>query len=143
MSTLRERIAELSKDLSRGWQAELARQCGVKAPSVSDWASGKTQTLEGEHLLLAAHYFKVNPTWLSTGKGPKRPANAADSHVTSRGEVREFAPIYPEGFYWPFTASPAKVRQLLSPEDLQRVDTYLQGIVDTREQDARKSDAAP
>lgn len=143
MSTLKERIAELSKDLSRGWQAELARHCEVAAPSVSDWVTGKTKTLEGDHLMRAAHYFKCNPKWLSSGEGPKRPANAADSHLVTGTEARDVTSIYPEGPYWPFTASQAKVRQLLSPEDLHLVDTYLQGIINVRENDARKSDAAP
>lgn len=57
--------------MGRGWQAALARHCKVQPPSVADWVSGKTKTLEGENLVLAAEFFVVNPTWLATGKGEK------------------------------------------------------------------------
>lgn len=48
---------------------DLARAVGVKPPSVSDWLSGKSKTMEGENLLRAANYLKVDPTWLATGIG--------------------------------------------------------------------------
>jgi phage repressor protein C with HTH and peptisase S24 domain len=51
-------------------QAALARACGIRAPSVNDWISGKTKTIEGQNLLIAADYLKVMPMWLATGKGP-------------------------------------------------------------------------
>jgi phage repressor protein C with HTH and peptisase S24 domain len=50
-------------------QAELARACGVKPPSVSGWLSGKSKFLRGENLLQAARALKVNEDWLATGKG--------------------------------------------------------------------------
>ncbi|EIK96083.1 putative phage repressor [Pseudomonas sp. M47T1] len=53
-------------------QAALARACGIKPPSVNDWLSGKTKTIEGENLLNAAEALKVIPMWLATGKGPMR-----------------------------------------------------------------------
>lgn len=79
MGTLADRLRQLGADLDRGWQASLARHCGVKPPSVADWLSGKTKTLEGENLLRAAEFFKVTPGWLATGKGPKSavPGSAA------------------------------------------------------------------
>lgn len=48
---------------------EVARAVGVKPPSVSDWLSGKSKTMEGENLLKVAKYLDVNPIWLATGKG--------------------------------------------------------------------------
>lgn len=48
---------------------DLARAVGVKPPSVSDWLSGKSKTMEGENLLKAAKYLGVSPVWLATGKG--------------------------------------------------------------------------
>ena len=71
MSTLQSRIAELTKDMPRGWKARLAKHCDVKPPSVSDWATGETKTLDGKHLLSAAAFFGVFPEWLNTGRGPK------------------------------------------------------------------------
>lgn len=73
MSTLKQRFDELTKDRPRGWKADLARHCQVKPPSVSDWASGRTLTLEGSNLLGAASFFGVNPEWLRTGRGSKYP----------------------------------------------------------------------
>lgn len=51
-------------------QAELARLCGVKPPSVNGWLSGKSKFLRGENLLQAASALKVNQQWLATGEGP-------------------------------------------------------------------------
>ncbi len=55
--------------------AALARACGIKQPSVSDWLSGRTKHLEGANLLSAAAYLNVTPEWLSSGRGPMRPAD--------------------------------------------------------------------
>ena len=71
MSTLADRFEELSRNLPRGWQADLARACKVKPPSVAGWLSGKAKSMSDENLLCAAAFFKVNPTWLATGLGPK------------------------------------------------------------------------
>lgn len=48
---------------------ELARAVGVRPPSVSDWLSGKSKTMEGENLLKASSFLGVNPSWLATGVG--------------------------------------------------------------------------
>lgn len=66
--------------------AELAIVVGVKPPSVSDWRSGKSKTMEGENLLRAAKYLSVDPVWLATGKGepPKR-----DGQPISEVEFKE------------------------------------------------------
>ena len=50
-------------------QAELARACNVKPPSVHGWLSGKAKFLRGENLLLAAAALGVNQQWLATGEG--------------------------------------------------------------------------
>lgn len=69
MSTLQERITQLLAGPPKISQAALARACGIKAPSVNDWASGKTKSIDGENLLRAAAFLKVSPMWLATGKG--------------------------------------------------------------------------
>lgn len=75
MSTFQERIAELLAGPPKISQAALARACGIKPPSVHDWVSGKTKSIEGENLLRAAAFLKVSPLWLATGKGPMRPSH--------------------------------------------------------------------
>ncbi len=71
MKTLAERLRYAMEVLPpkkiRG--VELARAVGVKPPSVSDWLSGKSKTMEGENLLRAAKHLNVSPVWLATGNG--------------------------------------------------------------------------
>ena len=72
MKTLRERVRAALNGPPKKSQAALARACGIAPPSVNDWLSGKTQSIEGENLLNAAAFLGVNPTWLASGKGPMR-----------------------------------------------------------------------
>jgi transcriptional regulator with XRE-family HTH domain len=53
-----------------GSQADLARYCGKRAPSVSGWFTGETKSLKADSLVLAAEYLGVRAHWLLTGKGP-------------------------------------------------------------------------
>lgn len=69
----RLKIAMRAADVS---QADLARACGVKAPSVSGWLSGKSKFLRGENLLRAAAALGVSQYWLATGEGEMKPSNA-------------------------------------------------------------------
>ncbi|MBL8511886.1 MAG: helix-turn-helix domain-containing protein, partial [Betaproteobacteria bacterium] len=50
-------------------QAELARACGVKPPSVHAWMSGEAKSLRGQNLLIAAERLGVSEAWLSSGRG--------------------------------------------------------------------------
>lgn len=72
MSTLQERLRQIMAGPPKISQAALARACGIKPPSVNDWISGKTKTIEGQNLLLAAEFLGVVPKWLATGRGPVR-----------------------------------------------------------------------
>lgn len=74
MSTLQERLRQIMAGPPKISQAALARACGITAPSVNDWLSGKTKTIEGQNLLLAAEFLGVSPKWLATGRGPARKA---------------------------------------------------------------------
>lgn len=77
MSTLTERL-EIAMNLPpKKKAADLARACGVKAASVSDWMSGKTKKLEGANLLMAAEFLDVEPWWLATGEGEMRRSTSA------------------------------------------------------------------
>lgn len=66
--TLAERIRAAMK-ASGVSQAELARACDVKPPSVNGWLSGKAKFLRGENLLKAARALGVSQDWLATGRG--------------------------------------------------------------------------
>ncbi|EMJ4069568.1 TPA: helix-turn-helix transcriptional regulator [Pseudomonas aeruginosa] len=78
-------------------QAALARACRVKPPSVNDWLSGKTKTIEGENLLNAAAFLRVSPLWLATGKGPMRERLTAnkDGNEQSAPSLSEHANVVP------------------------------------------------
>lgn len=65
---------------------ELARAVGVKPPSVSDWLSGKSKTMEGENLLKASKFLGVSPIWLATGKG-EHEFNAEGSNLTINNNI--------------------------------------------------------
>lgn len=70
MKTLAERLTEALAH-SGHTKAELARACGVAAPSVNDWFSGKTKSLKGSSLIRASNFLGVRSLWLSEGKGPR------------------------------------------------------------------------
>ena len=71
MKTLSERIASAMQDAGIS-QAELARRCGIKQPSVSGWLNGKSKYLRGENLLRAAQALGVDEHWLATGEGSRK-----------------------------------------------------------------------
>ncbi|MEX5363460.1 S24 family peptidase [Pseudomonas guariconensis] len=81
MSTLQERLRQVMAGPPKITQASLARACGITAPSVNDWLSGKTKTIEGQNLLLAAEHLGVSPKWLATGRGAmkKSPSGEVES----------------------------------------------------------------
>lgn len=88
-TTLKDRIQLAMKEADVK-PVDLARACGVRPPSVSDWINGKTKTLAGTNLIRAAALLNVNAEWLGTGRGPMR-LNASvvntGSEKNSRGDV--------------------------------------------------------
>lgn len=72
METWGDRIRTRRAQLGMS-QAALAAACGVKAPSVSDWESGKTKTIEGPNLLAAALALRCSPDWILHGKKDDAP----------------------------------------------------------------------
>jgi len=89
MNTLQQRIKELSAGMPRGWQADLARKCGIKPSSVAGWVSGKTASIDGNNLVNASEFFGVNPDWLQKGKGKKHPESQEVVGEVGRYEVPE------------------------------------------------------
>lgn len=71
MNTLAERLRYAMEVLppKKIKGVDLARAVGVKPPSVSDWLSGKSKTMEGENLVKAAKFLGVNALWLASGNG--------------------------------------------------------------------------
>ena len=108
MSTLQERLRQVLAGPPKISQAALARACGIKPPSVNDWISGKTKTIEGQNLLLAADFLKVTPMWLATGKGAMRRSNTSappTSNATMLGPISVWddeTPLDDDEVYVPF-----------------------------------------
>jgi transcriptional regulator with XRE-family HTH domain len=143
MASLGDRLKQLGAEKKRGWQAALARHCGVKPPSVADWLSGKSKSLEGENLLRAAEFFNVNPEWLANGKGVKWRGDAA----TAAHEAHEPSPSYAVPSFAPLH-SPSideaveKIAELLAginAEGRERASTVLSNLV---KNPSRPADAA-
>lgn len=68
MNTLADRIKQRLADLGKT-QADLAKYCKIKPPSVSKWLNGGTKTLQGQNLLRASEFLECDPDWLASGKG--------------------------------------------------------------------------
>lgn len=68
---------QLAMEKSGLSQADLARACGVKPPSVHGWLNGKSKFLRGENLLSAARALGVSEQWLATGRGPMKETGSA------------------------------------------------------------------
>lgn len=62
-------------------QADLARACGVKPPTVHAWVKGNAKSLEATHLMAAALKLGVRPEWLASGKGPMRPQSGTGTKL--------------------------------------------------------------
>lgn len=77
MSTLADRLQKALDAKPGASQADLARHCKARGPSVSDWFTGETKTLKAKSIVLAAEFLEVRARWLLDGVGPMRLAGHA------------------------------------------------------------------
>lgn len=114
-------------------QAELARACGVRPPSVSGWLSDKSKYLRGENLLRAAKALGVSDIWLATGVGYMQRGSAAPDNGMNAGDSNDV------GISTDFSASQAS-----SPVQLIRAAAAVsntQGIFSAPDQEANAEDS--
>ena len=88
MSQIQDRLAEIfPKPHKRGLQADIARACGVRPPSVSAWFNDreKVQSIERKYAeaICAEYHLDVEPAWLAEGKLPK---HKKAQHANGAGE---------------------------------------------------------
>lgn len=85
MTLLSERIRWVMQrfDLS---QAEMARICDVKQPSVNRWVSGATEKIKSDSALRLCERYPINIQWLISGIG---------SPLSSDAEKNRLAPSFP------------------------------------------------
>ena len=69
MTLLKDRLAEAMRRRPDWSQADVARACKVRSPSVTDWLNGKTKSLKPEPARLAAALFGCDQNWLGQGSG--------------------------------------------------------------------------
>lgn len=92
MTSLADRLQLALSQKPGATQADLARACGVKPPSVSDWFTGATKSLKARPLRLAAQFLGVRPEWLETGQEPMRSSFVYDIPVAFSRSDPESAP---------------------------------------------------
>lgn len=117
MSILSERLKYALSLKRNATQADLAKACGLKPPSIWSWFAGETKSIKGSNLLLAAEYLGVRPKWLAEGIGPMR-----DRPSGSAVQASEEPPIHMPT--WPFKtinedewkSIPASARNLLEQQ---------------------------
>ncbi len=89
MSTLAARLqAAINARHPPATQADLAKACGVSAPSVSAWFSGDTKALKANSAAKAAAFLNVRLEWLLYGLGPMREAPDAQAAYTAAEPAR-------------------------------------------------------
>ena len=119
LNTFAERLVDAMKGPPKVTGVALAKACGVKPPSVSDWRTGASKSPEGSHLLAAAKKLGVRPEWLADGVGPKHP----DAVPTGAIVARETGPDTPWG--WPFKTVKPKQYSLLDDDQRADVEKYI------------------
>lgn len=131
MTTLSDRLKAALAE-SALTQADLARACSIKAPSVNAWISGRTKNLRGENLVRIAAALQVNIAWLANGQGPMRPA--AGAH-----RIEQPAPVYG----WPFKSLSAERFLALPSDERAQVERFaLLLVTDWERRAAEKSPTA-
>jgi transcriptional regulator with XRE-family HTH domain len=129
MSNLAQRIHQRMSDLGLS-QRELASSCGVSAPAVNDWLSGKTQSLKASTLLKAAKVLAVNPQWLESGLGVKSPRE--DNRVSDTASLLD-----------PLANQLHRVVDYLPPEDQSKLLEYAEMLSLKRLHDQKLQRTAP
>lgn len=68
MSTLQERLAEAIQ-YAKCTQTDLAKAVGISSPSINQWFSGRTKSIQYSKAMKAGAFLGVSPHWLATGEG--------------------------------------------------------------------------
>lgn len=85
-STFAERLADAMQDAGINGRS-LAAAVGVKESSVSQWLSSKIKGLSGNHVFAVADVLGVEPRWLLTGVGPRKPRLPPELAVLTEDQI--------------------------------------------------------
>jgi transcriptional regulator with XRE-family HTH domain len=125
MSNLAQRIEQRLTDLGMS-QKQLAQRCGVSAPAVNDWLTGKTKSLKASTLLKAAKALGVSPQWLESGVGVKSPRD--EMRVTEYSQITN-----------PTSTQLYRLIEHMLPEDQKKLLEYAEMLVVKRLHDQKKT----
>jgi transcriptional regulator with XRE-family HTH domain len=125
MSNLAQRIEQRLTDLGMS-QKQLAQRCGVSAPAVNDWLTGKTKSLKASTLLKASKALGVSPQWLESGVGVKSPRD--DTSVSEYSQLTN-----------PTSAQLQRLIEHMLPEDQKKLLDYAEMLVVKRLHDQKKA----
>ena len=82
-----DRLAEAMQDAGITGRA-LAAAVGVQESSVSQWLSRKIESIRAPHLFAVADTLGVDPRWLCTGRGSKKPRVPAELADLSADQIQ-------------------------------------------------------
>ena len=114
LSTLRERLLDAMSHPKKITGAALAKACGISAPSVSDWLTGKSKSMDGGNLIDAAEFLGVRAKWLIKGVGPKHPDHYGPAPGITDVEARD---IRPKPSYDPWTLEAIGILERMNDPD--------------------------
>lgn len=63
ITEFRERLLQVM-ELREKRQIDIHNDCGISKPLISQWLSGKTRSLNTNHLYTLSRYFNVSEPWL-------------------------------------------------------------------------------
>jgi len=116
MNILAERLKKALQQSTGKTQAGLARACGIKPPSVSDWMNGNTKSVEGSNLIKASEYLGVRSKWLATGLGPMNDSEQSpELFAQEQSDTHEISK-------WPFKS--------ITPSQWSSIPSYKRSVIE-------------
>ena len=121
MGTLAERVAEALEQAQATApyknKAGLAKYCGIRPSSVTDWFSGKTKTIGYKHAILAAEYLQVSASWLADGTGDmKSPSVRAYEGIENGDNLADSEFVIIPQYYVQASAGPGNENEIIFEE---------------------------
>lgn len=112
---LQDRIQELLDEFPDKKKSHLAKFVGVSRTTPTDWTTGKTKNINGEHAYKVAEFFgEIEPYWVQTGKGPKyRNSEIHRPAIENGGLLQAIEPRSPVINEDEWKALPPKARALI------------------------------
>ena len=121
MGTLAERVAEALEQAQATApyknKAGLAKHCGIRPSSVTDWFSGKTKTIGYKHAILAAEYLQVSASRLADGTGDmKSPSVRTYEGIENGDNLADSEFIIIPQYYVQASAGPGNENEIIFEE---------------------------